>query len=277
MEDRTTAPASAHASAPAPRQPVRPLRDFAGAVGLLTVVPVGGSWPDGRPPRAVGWYGAVGWLLAACAFVPLWFYARASAAAPVPTVRALLFAVLVVGGWALLTRFLHWDGLADTVDGIGGGSTPERRLEIMRDSHIGAFGAVAIGLVALVQVASVALLISRGVLWPLLVAPVVARFSVSLASWELPAARPDGLGRAVIGTAGLYEKIVAAVALLALLACLFLGATQRQFVFVSGAGIVAGIAVPRLLSKQVGGMTGDLFGATVLLVETAVLLMGAVI
>jgi adenosylcobinamide-GDP ribazoletransferase len=273
MENRTTA----LASAPAPRQPVRPLRDLAAAVGLLTVVPVGGSWPDGRPPRAVGWYGAVGWLLAACAFVPLWFYARGSAAAPVPTVRALLFAVLVVGGWALLTRFLHWDGLADTVDGIGGGSTPERRLEIMRDSHIGAFGAVAIGLVALVQVASVALLISRGVLWPLLVAPVVARFSVSLASWELPAARPDGLGRAVIGTAGLHEKIVAAVALLALLACLFLGATQRQFVFVSGAGIVAGIAVPRLLSKQVGGMTGDLFGATVLLVETAVLLMGAVI
>jgi adenosylcobinamide-GDP ribazoletransferase len=255
--------------------PVRPLLDLAAAIGFLTLLPIGRRWPKGHPPRSVGWYGWVGWLLASCAFLPLW-YGRSHFGVP-DTLRALVFGVVVVALWALLTRFLHWDGLADTSDGIWGGRTPERRLEIMRDSHVGAFGVVAIALVALAQVASVTLLISRGALWPLLVAPVAARFCCSLAAWELPAARTDGLGVAVMGQAGLYERLLAGVALLALLVCLGLGATQQQFVFVTGAGIVTGLAVPRLLSKQVGGMTGDLFGATILLVETAVLLMGAVI
>jgi adenosylcobinamide-GDP ribazoletransferase len=255
--------------------PPRPLTDFAAAVGFLTLLPVGRRWPRGRMPRSVGWYSWVGWVLGAAVVVPL-SYARTYLGAP-DMLRALLYGVLAVAVWALLTRFLHWDGLADSVDGLWGGRTPERRLEIMHDSHVGVFGAAAMGLTALLQVATITVLVSHGALWPLLVAPVVARFSVSLAAWELPAARPDGLGLSVIGRAGLYERLVAGAALLALLGCIAMGATTRQFVFVSGGGLVAGLVVPRLLSKPVGGMTGDLFGATVLLVETIVLLVAAVL
>jgi adenosylcobinamide-GDP ribazoletransferase len=259
-----------------PLPPARPLSDFAAAVGFLTLLPVGRTWPEGRAPRSVGWYGWVGWILAAIVAVPLW-YARSAYGNP-DTLRALLFGVLVVAVWGLLTRFLHWDGLADSVDGLWGGHTPERRLEIMRDSHIGAFGVAAMGVVALLMVASATLLISRGILWPFLVAPVVARFCASLAAWELPAARRDGLGRAVaIGRAGTYERLVAGAAVLLLIGCLSLGAASRQFVFVTGGAIVAGIGIPRLLSKPVGGMTGDLLGATVLLVEAVALLIAAVI
>lgn len=262
-------------TAPAPVIPPRPLTDLTAAVGFLTLLPIGHTWPDGRPPRSVGWYGWVGWLLGGVALVPLTLLkGRVDLHA---TPHALLAGVLVVTAWALLTRFLHWDGLADSFDGLWGGHTPERRLEIMRDSHIGAFGIVAIVLVALVQVACVTLLVSKGALWPLLAAPVAARFSLSLAAWELPAARPDGLGRSAIGDAGVYERLVAGASLLALLVCLALGATSHQFIWVVAAGVVAGLAVPRMLSKPVGGMTGDLFGATVVLIETIVLLTAAVI
>jgi adenosylcobinamide-GDP ribazoletransferase len=97
-----------------------------------------------------------------------------------------------------------------------------------------------------------------------------------MAAWELPAARKEGLGLTAMGRAGLYERILVASAVLALTVCLAIGATPQRFMLVAGAGIVAGMGVPRILSKQVGGMTGDLFGATVLLVETVVLVMGAV-
>ncbi|HEY5506780.1 MAG TPA: adenosylcobinamide-GDP ribazoletransferase, partial [Coriobacteriia bacterium] len=260
---------------PKPDAPARPLTDFASAVGFLTLLPIGRTWPEGKPPRSVGWYGWVGWILGLVAFVPLTLLRGRVDLVPMP--NALLAGVLVVTVWALLTRFLHWDGLADSFDGLWGGHTPERRLEIMRDSHIGAFGVIAIVLVALVQVACVTLLVSRGEFWPLLAVPVAARFSLSLAAWELPAARSDGLGRIATGRAGVYERLVAGAALFALLAVMSLGASSHQFVFVVGAGVIAGMVVPRMLSKPVGGMTGDLFGATVLLIETIVLLTAVVI
>lgn len=255
--------------------PARPLSDFAAAIGFLTLLPCGRTWPEGRVPRSVGWYGWVGWLLAAFAVLPL-SLSQHYLGAP-DFARSLLFGVLVIALWALLTRFLHWDGLADTADGIWGGSTPERRLEIMRDSRVGSFGVAAIVLVALVQVSSATLLVSRGILWPFLVAPVVARFSASLAAWELPAARREGLGLTAMGHAGLYERLVAGAAALGLIVCISLGATSNQFVLVTAAGVIAGLAVPRMLSKPVGGMTGDLLGATILLIETIVLLCAAVI
>jgi adenosylcobinamide-GDP ribazoletransferase len=261
--------------APAASVPARPLSDFAAAIGFLTLLPCGRAWPEGRAPRSVGWYGWVGWLLAAFAVLPLSLSQHYLGTPDIA--RSLLFGVLVVALWALLTRFLHWDGLADSADGIWGAHTPERRLEIMRDSHIGAFGVAAMGLVALIQVASVTLLISRGIIWPLLVAPVVARFSASLAAWELPAARADGLGRSAIGHAGLYERLVAGGAALGLIVCISLGATSNQFVLVTAAGVIAGLAVPRILSKAVGGMTGDILGATILVIETVVLLAAAAI
>lgn len=255
--------------------PARPLTDFAAAIGFLTLLPMGRTWPEGRMPRSVGWYSWVGWLLGGIAVVPSWLVGRF--VAPLEGPRSLVAAALIVTVWAALTRFLHWDGLADAFDGLLGGSTRERRLEIMHDSRIGSFGAMAMLLVALLQVTAVYVLVNYTILWPLLLAPVIGRFSASLAAWELPAARKDGLGLTAMGHAGLYERLVAGAALLALLVVLAMGATTHAFVIVAGVGLVSGLVVPRLLSKPVGGMTGDLFGATVLLVETIVLVTSVVI
>lgn len=253
--------------------PARPLSDFAAAIGFLTLLPFGRAWPDDRTPRSVGWYGWVGWILGGSAGLGLAALARwGDVGRPgVP----LLAAAVVVAAWAVLTRFLHWDGLADTFDGLLGGSDPERRLEIMRDSRIGSFGAGAMMMTALIQVASGAALVANGRIWVFVVAPVVGRFSVSLAAWELPAARLDGLGLTSMGRSGVYDRLVAGAAALGLLLFVVSGVPTHAFLMVAGIGIASGVLVPRMLMRPVGGMTGDLFGATVLLVETIVLVTGA--
>ncbi len=255
--------------------PPNPVRDLGAAIGFLTIVPVGRVW-EGLRPRAVGWYAWVGWLLGGVVALPLW--AAADGLGAPAEGRALLFGALVVAAWALLTRSLHWDGLADTFDGILGGQTPERRLEIMRDSRVGSFGATAIVVVALVEVAAAAVCVNGGSLWVLVAAPVLGRFAASNAAWTLPAARRDGLGLTAIERPEGYDVTVGIVAVLAL-AVFALGGAQNvlPLALTCVVGLVAAFVVPRVLAGRVGGMTGDLFGATVLLVEAIVLVTGALL
>jgi adenosylcobinamide-GDP ribazoletransferase len=253
----------------------RPLRDFAAAVGFLTLLPIGRTWPEGEIPRSTGWYPWVGWLLGGAA--GLGILGGVSARGHWPAGGSMLVGALVIGGWAMLTRFLHWDGLADSADGLWGGDTPERRLEIMRDSRIGSFGAAAMLFVAIAQVAAVADIVSAGVVWPIVMAPVLGRMAVAVAAWDLPSARKEGLGLTAMGVSGAYERGVAAVALLGILGFALAGVPTRSLLIATAGGVFAALVVPRRLARPVGGMTGDLFGATVLIVETVVLVTGAVL
>jgi adenosylcobinamide-GDP ribazoletransferase len=254
----------------------RPLKDLAAAISFLTILPVRSEWADGEVPRATGWYPWVGWILGGLAVLGVNWGISLVDHPPVAT-GAILLGALVIGGWAALTRFLHWDGLADTFDGVLGGDTPERRLEIMRDSRIGSFGAAAMLFVAFVQVAAVADMVSTGVIWPIAVAPVLGRMAVSVSAWDMPAARTEGLGLTAMGVSSAYERGVAAIALLGVLALAFAGVSTRSLLIATAGGVFATLVVPRRLAKPVGGMTGDLFGATVLIVETVVLVTGAVL
>jgi adenosylcobinamide-GDP ribazoletransferase len=253
----------------------RPIHDLVAALGFLTILPVGRVWPEGETPRSTGWYPWVGWLLGGAAAAAVLVAVRLSG--HWPDGGAVLVGALVIGGWAVCTRFLHWDGLADSADGIMGGDTPERRLEIMRDSRIGSFGTAAVVFVALVQVAAVADMVSAGVVWPLVVAPVLGRMAAAVAAWDLPAARREGLGLTTVGRAGTYERLVGALALLAILGFAPAGVPPRSLLIATAGGVFAALTVPRALARRVGGMTGDLFGATVLVVETVVLVVGAVL
>jgi adenosylcobinamide-GDP ribazoletransferase len=252
----------------------RPLRDLGLALGFLTVLPIGREWPAEGAPDVVGFYPWVGYLLGAEAALIAWLLGFVS---PHAVSTSLVGATLVITAWALTTGLLHWDGLADSADGLWGGRDPAKRLEIMRDTRLGAYGTTVLVLTALLQAATAASVLARGAVWVLVTAPVLARASVSLAAWTLPAAREDGLGVTAVQQPSVYAVVVAALAVFGLLVLGHLTAPRVPFFATLVVGSLAGIFLPRLFARQVGGMTGDLFGATILTVETVVLIAGALL
>lgn len=242
------------------------VRDIGAALGLLTVVPV--RTQDGARP--VRWFPAVGWLYGATA---LGIASAAVALESADGLGALLTAVIIVGAWALLSGFLHWDGLADVADGMGARGDADARLGVMRDSSTGAFGVIAIVLVALVEVAAVALIVESRSWWALAGAPVVGRFGAAAALIQTKPARPDGLAARYAGPESFAGVLVIIAALLPLLLFPF---DHARFV-AALAGVLVSQIVPIPFVHRLGGITGDVLGATVLLTESFVLVWGAVV
>lgn len=232
-----------------------PLWDPFVALALLTRLPLP-RLPDAAfdsQARAVWAFPFVGLVVGGSAAV-------AASLAPTPAIGA----GLALAAMALLTGALHEDGLADTADGFWGGMTKERRLEIMKDSRIGAYGVLALILVTGLRFAAIA---AAG-LPALIVAACASRGVIpALMAW-MPHARADGLSRSV-GTPGAAPAI-AAIALSALISLVILGAPALKALL--AAALVAG-AVAWIARRKIGGQTGDVLGAVQQLSETAILIV----
>ncbi|MEV4386988.1 adenosylcobinamide-GDP ribazoletransferase [Micromonospora sp. NPDC049580] len=187
----------------------------------------------------------------------------------------LVAAGVTVGAAALLTRGLHLDGLADTVDALGSYRRGTAALEIMKKPDVGPFGVVALVVVLLVQAAALADLAGRS--WPACVAAVVAataagRLGVTVACRRgVPAARPDGLGALVAGTVGPVALAVGAVAVV-LLAVPAVPGHPWQGPLAVVAALAVAVALLAHVVRRLGGITGDVLGATVEVVTTLVYL-----
>ncbi len=142
-----------------------------------------------------------------------------------------------------------------------------RRLEVMRESSVGAFGVTAIALGVALQCASLSHLLVGGRAWALVAVPPIARFAATFAAWFGKPARADGLGASVIGSPR-ASALVPAVLTLAALAFLNVLAWSVPGVVVSVGGIALALVVPHLIALRIGGVTGDVMGASVILVET---------
>jgi adenosylcobinamide-GDP ribazoletransferase len=226
-----------------------------GAFMLLTRLPVARLSRSEVPPAACVWayplVGAVVGGIGAAVF--------AVAGLGLPPVTA---AILAVAATILASGGLHEDGLADTADGFGGGRTAARKLEIMRDSRIGSFGALALMLSLALRITAVASLARPGpAALALIMAGAFGRGAMLLPLWRLRPARPDGLGAALAMTSprrlGIGLAITAAFAL------------PAPIVLV--AALVAGPVMTTLARRHIGGYTGDVLGATEQLAECAVL------
>jgi adenosylcobinamide-GDP ribazoletransferase len=176
----------------------------------------------------------------------------------------MLSALLAVSAGMLLTGALHEDGLSDTADGLGGGRTRERRLEIMRDSRIGSYGALALISAIGMRVACYeALLMHRA--WALL-AVIVACQSFSRAMmvdlmWATRPARSDGLS----AYAGQPSRTIAMFAIIIGLALTLLAGQLTHLenaVLALAFGLAATAGVRWLAIRLVGGQTGDICGAS---------------
>jgi adenosylcobinamide-GDP ribazoletransferase len=253
-----------------------PFRDVALAVTLLTVIPLRVSWPDGERPDVAGYFPLVGVLLGAFGYTLL--YAPVTLAAPFAgqaPPHSLLIATVLITAWALLTRMLHWDGLADVADGYWGAHDQGRRLEILRDPHVGAFGVTSLVLVALVQVAAVSLLITEGALLAIAFVPVLGRYAAVFGSWLGAPARETGLGATVAGRPRPASAFAATGVLAAAVALAW--ATGTAALLAVAACVVIALGVPHVLASRFGGITGDVLGASVLLTETASLVVFALL
>lgn len=235
------------------------------AFGTLTVLPV-------RPPARVD-RGVAGWAMASGPLVGavLGVVGVAAAWAFGAVLAPLPVAVLVVGLLALSTRLIHWDGLADTADGLGSGRPPEAALDVMRRSDIGPFGVFAVVTVFALQAAALADLLAPapGAVGAVAVAVVLGR-SALLAGCRsgVPAARPDGLGAAVAGSLGVLQLAAGAgLAAVVITAAVVLDERLAPAQVVVAAGLAAlwAVAGTSYLRHRLGGMTGDTLGA---LVET---------
>ncbi|HEY5788585.1 MAG TPA: adenosylcobinamide-GDP ribazoletransferase [Microlunatus sp.] len=246
------------------------------AVGTLTVLPV-------RPPDVVDrTVAGRAMALASLAVLPL-----AVAAAGLGWLAGrtgwppLLSGLVVVAVLVLGTRALHLDGLADTVDGLGSGRERERALEIMRRGDVGPMGVVALVLVLGGQSAAASVLVADAGGAALLVVLIAASRAALLIGCRsgVPAARPGGLGSAVAGSVrnSVLIEIWAVTAVVVVAIGVLVGVAWwcGLGAVLLGAGVAYGIV--RLAIRRLGGITGDLLGATVELTLLSMLLTATVV
>ncbi len=182
-----------------------------------------------------------------------------------------LTAAFLVATLVIATRALHLDGLMDVCDGVFGGFTRERRLEIMRDSNVGAFGVAGGVTVLLLKYGALVALLSLpepGKEWALLLFPALSRWSMVVLLGAFPYVRTQGLGSPFHGGGIKVATTVAGVS--ALVASFLLGGF-------AGLGLFFGaVALAWMLgwamAKALGGLTGDTYGAANEIVETTVII-----
>ena len=245
------------------------IAQFGAAIGFLTRLPAGrDSACDAKDvARSARWFPLVGGLLGGISVGALWLLSG--------VFPPLVSAVLIVAIDAALTGAMHFDGLADTADGFGGGRTRADALRIMRDHAIGSYGAMALVLVVALKIATIATLADSSRAVPgLFLAPVLGRWSaVILSATESYARPPEDDGPNSVGSptrfVGRRELTIATVTsvTLAIAVARWIGGAALLLV------AVVSIGWGLCCRRRIGGVTGDTLGAGIEICECVVLLL----
>jgi len=235
------------------------MRNLQIAFGLMTTLPIRlpDNWSAGDSGRASVWYPFVGLVIGALA----WLAWKGSMLIFPSWVAAVITLIVWVG----LTGGLHLDGLADCCDGLLASTSVERRLEIMKDPRVGAFGVIGLILVLLLKAAALASLTQTASI-SILLAASMARFCILPASL-LPQARPSGMGADF--AAGFRRSFIVWGAIIPLAIAIFVGI---RGILSLVTGLSALVLILWLARSRIGGVTGDVFGMVVEIVEAVVLL-----
>jgi adenosylcobinamide-GDP ribazoletransferase len=243
--------------------------DWLTAVQFLTRLRVpSGPYEEDSLARAVKFFPIVGLVIGSGSLL---LYRLLAPHLPL-TIVALVVVVYLVA----ITGCLHEDGLADSVDGFGGGWEPDRVLAIMRDSHIGTYGAAALALSLLARVLLIASLPRVQVAGYLIVVPVLSRWTTLPLSFFLAPARERSEGH-VDGQGARIARLTTSGSLIVGSLFTFVIAFAllhiRALIPIS-VSIVATLVTALYYKHRIGGITGDCFGATNQLTEIAVYLCG---
>jgi adenosylcobinamide-GDP ribazoletransferase len=243
---------------------IRIFQDVAAAFQFLTRLPL--SWLSCRPDS----------LSHAVKFFPLVGLALGGAVAGIyfllsPHLPVMIVALLIVLFSTLATGAMHEDGLADVADAFGGGSNKQKILEIMKDSRIGSYGALAIVLSIAGRVLLLANLPSGSFVQYAIAAEVISRWTVVPLGMALPAARKEaGLGARFARQISGLSLTVGTLLMFAIVGYLLRMSMWTPVVAASIVTLLSGLYYKR----RIGGITGDCFGATIQLSLFAVYLCG---
>lgn len=185
----------------------------------------------------------------------------------------LLAAVILVVSLIVLTRGLHLDGFMDCCDGLLGSFDRKRRLEIMRDPHVGAFAVTGVIGLLLIKVAALVSLPSASRMWVLLFCTCLSRWAMQMVLQIFPYARSQGIATPFLERGGWWQ--LAAGLILTLAATLAL--TGPFGLALMGAATTTGWGVGTWAAKLLGGVTGDVYGAVNEVVEAMVLVLAVVL
>jgi adenosylcobinamide-GDP ribazoletransferase len=235
------------------------MRNLRIAFGLMTTLPfrLPENWSSGDSGRAAVWYPLVGLVIGALTWLA-WKGA-------ISVFSPLIAGVITLVVWVALTGGLHLDGLADCCDGLFASAAPARRLEIMKDPQVGAFGVIGLILTLFLKAAALASLTPVSS-FGILLAACLARWCI-LPAGLMPLARPSGMGSDF--AAGFQRSFIVWSGIVPLTLTILLG---WRGILASVAGLGAAGLVLWLAKSRIGGVTGDVFGMVVEIVEAVILL-----
>jgi len=234
---------------------------FLAALQFLTVIPVKHSFSAEQIGRSTSYFPVVGIIIGVILAALNYLL---ELVLPTSVVNVLLVVSMVV-----LSGALHLDGLVDTCDGIAGHGTPEERWRVMHDSHAGGFGVIGAALLLLVKFVSLNSVPQSLMIFTLVTAPVISRWTMVYAIFAYPYARPSGLGKAFKGATGWWQFTIATLITVALAAGLFkLAALIILFIV-----WLIVLAIAFYLKRKFAGLTGDTYGAINEVAESGVFIM----
>jgi adenosylcobinamide-GDP ribazoletransferase len=230
------------------------MKSFILALQFLTVCTVNSRLQVGPQDlaRSRAWHGVVGGLLGLVLAGVAWLLGR--------WLPPLALAGVLVLAWGGLTRFLHYDGVADTADALVHTTSRERALQIMKDTRLGSFGVAAIAAVMLVKFAALASLAGPHLWAALVAAPALARALSGILAGLLPPARPgEGLGASIAQGRELWPDLAAGASALAIAVL----AAGKAGAAAALAVLLLGLLLGLWYRRRIGGVTGDTLGAAI--------------
>ncbi|WP_377512783.1 adenosylcobinamide-GDP ribazoletransferase [Octadecabacter sp. R77987] len=244
---------------------VRPLivaQDVPAALGLLTRLPLRID-----TDRATARGAAAAWAFPLAGMAVAVIASVIGAVALWVGMPLMIAAGLILAAQIIITGAMHEDGLADAADGLWGGWDVARRLAIMKDSAIGTYGVLALGLSLLLRWGALVAVLSAGYLWaPLIVVAAVSRAPMVAMMAALPNARANGLSQSVGRPSGATAALAGLIALA--IAVVFLPRSAFGVLLVVA---LVGIACAMIAMAKIKGQTGDILGATQQICEIAAL------
>jgi len=241
------------------------IRPLLTAIQFLTILPVrlNSNPSDQEVGRSLIYYPVVGFIVGAL----LVLFAAILEEAPVMIVSALL-----LSAWVILTGGLHLDGLADCADAmVGGLGDKQKTLDILKDPYCGPAGVIGIVLVLLIKFVALVTVVEKGGIAPLLITPVVSRTVIPILFFTTSYVRPNGLGSIIASQRP--DRLVI------LVSCLVI---SLVIMFIESSGLVLILIAVCVLTifrawalRRIGGITGDVAGALIEILEVVILVLFA--